>query len=370
MKKKLAIIGASYLQESLVLKAKNIGIETHCFAWEDGATCKDIADHFYPISIIDKENILKKCIEINIDGITTIASDVAVPTIGYVANKLGLISNSVNSCLYATNKAEMRKKLEQDNCSIPSYKILTSEYDNVGDIKFPVIVKPVDRSGSRGVTKVDNIDFLNEALKKATQESFSKQVIVEQFIEGTEVSVESISWNGKHYILAITDKVTTNAPNFVELAHHQPSLLDIYVQNKIKKETIKCLNALEINFGASHAEFKITASGEVYVIEVGARMGGDFIGSHLVELSTGYDFLKGVIDVALGEFTIPESTHIKNSGVYFLCKQTESLKKYFSLDNEFDFEKKIQSNELNIVTSSNERSGYLIYQSNKRVNLL
>ena len=142
------------------------------------------------------------------------------------------------------------------------------------------------------------------------------------------------------------------------------------IQEKIKGETIKCLNALEINYGASHSEFKITPDGEVFVIEVGARMGGDFIGSHLVELSTGYDFLQGVINISLGKYEAPILESNNFSGVYFLCKETEHILPYFSQENDFEIQKEIQNYNLKSITNSNERSGYLIYQANKRIQLL
>ena len=88
--KKLAIIGASYLQQPLVEKCKELGVYSICFAWEEGAVCKDVCDKFYPISTVDKEAILKVCQEEKIDGITTIASDVATLTVSYVAEKMGL----------------------------------------------------------------------------------------------------------------------------------------------------------------------------------------------------------------------------------------------------------------------------------------
>ncbi|WP_329806817.1 ATP-grasp domain-containing protein [Flavobacterium facile] len=365
--KKLAIIGASYLQLPLVEKAKEIGIETHCFAWPDGAVCKDIADYFYPISILEKEAILKKCIEINIDGITTIATDMAVPTICYVAEKMNLISNSFSSSLAATNKWEMRTAFKKGNCSIPKFMEAEDSNVNIEGFKFPLIVKPEDRSGSRGVTKVMVANELPSAINYAINESFCKKAIVEEYIEGVEVSVESISWNGNHTIIAITDKITTGAPHFVELAHHQPSGLPEEIQDKIKTETIKCLNALEVNFGAGHSEFKITSTGEVYIIEVGARMGGDFIGSHLVELSTGYDFLKGVIDIAVGKYEPPVLESSNFSGVYFLCKETEEILPYFNQENSFDIQKEIQNKTLKNSTNSNDRSGYLIYQAKNKV---
>ena len=108
-KQRLAIIGGSYLQLPLVKKAKEMGIETHCFSWVDGAVCAESADSFYPISIIEKDRILKKCQEIGIDGITTIASDTAVVTVNFVASRLGLLSNPEEYSEVTTNKFKMRQ---------------------------------------------------------------------------------------------------------------------------------------------------------------------------------------------------------------------------------------------------------------------
>jgi len=121
--------------------------------------------------------------------------------------------------------------------------------------------------------------------------------------------------------------------------------------------------------GAGHTEFKITKNGSVYIIEVGARMGGDFIGSHLVELSTGYDFLEGVINVALDRFDINSIRSSNNncSGVYFLSKETERLLPFFERKNMFDVEKSIMGKELLRIKNSNDRSGYLIYKAKERV---
>ncbi|TBX71222.1 ATP-grasp domain-containing protein [Flavobacterium silvisoli] len=368
--KKLAIIGASYLQLPLVLKAKEMGLETHCFAWPDGAVCKEASDYFYPISILEKETILEQCKKIGIDAITTIATDMAVPTICYVAKELGLIANSYESAIISTNKSAMRQAFVKGNCNIPKFRKVDSEVFNIDDFTFPVIIKPVDRSGSRAIFKAESSEEIPAALATAIDESFAKNAIIEEFIEGVEVSVETISWKGEHTILAITDKTTTNAPYFVELAHHQPSKLPEQIQKRIKEETIKCLNALHIQYGAGHSEFKITDKGEVFVIEVGARMGGDFIGSHLVELSTGYDFLKGVIQCALNEFKKPYVQIKNNAGVFFLCEETRELLPYFNKKNTFDIEKKIFEQNLKSIHNSNDRSGYLIYQSNERIELL
>lgn len=370
--KKIAILGASYLQKPLFEKAISMGLETHCFAWDNPeAVCKEIAHFFYPISVLDKEEILEKCIEIKIDAITTIATDICMPTIAFVAEKMNLTSNSYQSSILATNKGKMREAFEKNNvCSPKSITISSFETEQFHNFKFPLIVKPTDRSGSRGVTKVENINQLKEAIDRAKSESLESKVVVEEFIEGNEVSVETVSWNGNHHVLVITDKITTGEPYFVELEHHQPSSLSKEIQEKIVLETVKALFSLEIKFGASHTELKIDEKGNVYLIEVGARMGGDFIGSSLVYLSTGYDFLRATVEIALGDFNYEKVSNDDFAGVYFLSKETEYLLDYFNSDSDFIIEKKILNNELKNIKNSNDRSGYLIYKSNKKINLI
>jgi biotin carboxylase len=369
MKNKLAIIGASYLQLPLVQKAHNMGIETICFAWENGAVCKDIADQFYPISIIDKEAILRKCQEIGIDGITTIASDTAVVTVNYVASRMGLISNPIEYSEKTTNKYLMRQCFMENNVPSPKFTLVDNgnQYQIKG-FKFPLIVKPTDRSGSRGVEKVLDPVQLEEAICRAQKESFENKAIIEEFVTGREISVESISYHGEHYILQITDKVTTGAPFFVELEHHQPSTLSDEIKDKIKAVVKHALDALCIQYGASHSELKITEDGDIRVIEIGARMGGDFIGSNLVQLSTGYDFLKGVVEVALGDFHEPVITESHHSGVYFLCEETKHILPIIQKWKNYPeiVEAEITDSELRHIECSGDRSGYFIYQSDKK----
>lgn len=372
MKKKLAIIGASYLQLPLVEKAKEMGVESICFAWEEGAVCKDICDHFYPVSTIDKEEILRICREIKIDGITTIASDVAVLTVNYVAEKMGLVGNPDKYSQMATNKYLMRQCFMDNNVPSPKFCLSDGQLPKeVNTFSYPVIVKPTDRSGSRGVEKVDSPVDLQSAIERACNEAFQKKAVIEEFVEGREISVESISYKGKHYILQITDKVTTEAPFFVELEHHQPSTLPDDIKQRVRGIVLNALDALHIQYGASHAELKITKDGDIRVIEIGARMGGDFIGSDLVKLSTGYDFLKGVIEVALGTFEEPKQTENKCSGVYFLCKETEAILPIIENANKYPeiVKAEITDPVLRNIEQSADRSGYFIYQSNKRIEL-
>ena len=371
MKKKLAIIGGSYLQLPAVLKAKELGYEVHCFAWRDGAVCEAYADYFYPISIVEKEEILKECMRIGIDGITSIASDVAVLTVNYVASRMGLISNPDEYSEITTNKYLMRECFTMNNIPSPRYTIASKDDAyNIKGFNFPLIVKPTDRSGSRGVEKVLDPVQLGKAISRAQKDSFNGAAIIEEYVTGYEISVESISYEGRHYILQITDKVTTGAPYFVELEHHQPSALSPLVQEQVKDIVLRALDALHVRYGASHSELKITEDGDIRVIEIGARMGGDFIGSTLVRLSTGYDFLEGVIKVAMGEFVEPQIIERNYSGVYFLCKETEYLKAV--IENKEDYpeivEAEITDQTLRNIECSGDRSGYLIYKADKKFN--
>lgn len=371
--KTLAVIGASYLQRPLVEKAKAMGLKVICFAWADGAVCAEIADRFYPLSIIEKDEILSICKEEDIDGICTIASDTASPTVAYVAEKLGLPGNSFEASIKANDKFLMREAFSKAGINCPRYLKIDNAEDALSiDWSFPVIVKPCDRSGSLGVTKAKNIDQLLEGARNAIELSFKHKAIVEDYIDGREVSVEFISHSGAHYPLTVTDKVTTGAPHFVELEHHQPAVFsDNCMFERLYSRTRFALDALGITDGASHTEYRITDNGDIYIIELGARMGGDFIGSDLVRLSTGYDYVQGVIQVALGFFSAPKFTLNKCSGVYFLCKETDRLIPYFesegSVIEDCIIDKKRTSAVLKKVLCSGDRSGYIIYQGDRRI---
>ena len=302
MPQALAIIGASYLQLPLVLKAKELGLRTICFAWEEGAVCKDHADQFYPVSVLEKEKIGEICRREQISGVTTIATDIAVPTVAYVAHQLGLIGNSEHSAYISTNKYAMREALAAAGVNCPRFALVKSLADAqqaMLQLTFPLIIKPCDRSGSMGVCRLNNQAELELAVTEALACSLCHEAVLEEFIEDArEISIEGISFAGTHYVLAVTDKVTTGPPHYIELGHHQPSDLPQHQIDEAIRQVKLGVKALGIEYGASHPELMITPDGRVYVTEIGARMGGDFIGSDLVQLSTGYDFLRGVIDSA------------------------------------------------------------------------
>ncbi len=367
MKEKLVIIGANDFQNQLILKAKELGYETHVFAWKDGSIGERTADYFYPISIVEKESILEECKRIKPAGITSIASDLAAITVTYLSEQLNLNSNTYESVFACTNKYEMRKKLQENNINTPGYvKVSTDKrtWDFSG-LKLPVIVKPTDRSGSRGIYKIDDFNQIEETIKVAIEYSFEKQAIVEEFIEGNEYSCECISYHGIHNFLAVTKKFTTGAPQFIETGHMEPSDLSVEQIEKVKFEIFKALDALDIKNSASHSEFKLDKDGNVKIIEIGARMGGDCIGSDLVHLSTGYDFVKMVIDVAVNKEPVlirdrtPQKTYIK-----FLFNQADIDElEEFRLRNSDKIYRisKIEYENIGKTVDSSTRLGYYIY---------
>lgn len=301
--KKIVIIGANSFQNPLILKAKEMGFETHVFAWQDGSVGERTADHFYPISIVEKEVILEQCRAIKPDAVATIASDLANITVQYLAEQLGLPGNSADCIMISTNKYAMRQAFARHGIPIPGYVSVTREADLAGAVRgmeFPMIVKPTDRSGSRGITRIESIEELSAAVDAAVENSFEKRAIIEEYIEGEEYSCECISYQGKHHVLAVTKKYTTGHPHFIETGHMEPPALDDETMGRIAETIPKALDALQIQNGASHSEFKLDSHGNVRLIEIGSRMGGDCIGSHLVQLSSGYDFVRMVIETAMG----------------------------------------------------------------------
>ncbi len=368
--KKIVIIGANDFQNPLILKAKELGYETHVFAWKDGAVGEATADYFYPISITEKEEILKECRRIKPDAVASIGSDLAVATVVYLQQKLGHRGNSMESVEITTNKYEMRKALKAAGIPVPLFVKTKGEDPELRErakregLRLPAIVKPTDRSGSRGIRKITDWSELSEAAEEAKKDSFEHAAIVEEYLEGEEYSCESISWEGNHHCLAITKKYTTGHPHFIETAHLEPAPLTEELREHVFESVKKALDALGIRYGASHGEFKIDEEGNVRIIEIGARMGGDCIGSHLVELSTGYDYLEMVLSVALGrEMDLTPKTAPGVSYVRFLFGRPD-LEEFWRLQREcpqyIRYVSHIQVEEENRITDSSNRYGYYI----------
>lgn len=354
----LAIIGASYLQLPLIEKAKEMGYTTHVFAWAANDVGEAAADHFYPISIVEKEQICDKCREIGIDGICSIASDLAAVTVNYVADQLGLAGNSMEATFKSTNKHAMRRAFEANGDPSPK-SILVDETTDLSALvlTYPIIVKPTDRSGSRGICKLETPDGLADAVTAAMSEGFEKKVLVEEYADGQEYSVEGISFQGQHHILAMTLKYTTGAPRFIETGHMEPAPVSEDTFARVKQVVTHALDSLGIENSASHAELKIAEDGSIRLIEIGGRMGGDCIGSDLVRYSTGIDYVRAVIQVACGQE--PDLTPVGE-------KQPVAVRFIFTEEDMREFERiKEMDQLLKVVSLYPENIGHITDSSNR-----
>lgn len=380
--KRLAIIGASSLQNPLILKARIMGVETHVFAWEAGDVGEDTADFFYPISIIEKEEILDVCRKVGVNGVTSIASDLAAVTVGYVADAMGLAGNSLAATRMATNKGAMREAFRAHKDPSPDFMVLTSMPEDLDAvlremtaqvIDFPVIVKPTDRSGSRGVTHVSDPAELMPAIQAAMEQSFAGEVIIETVIPGQEYSVECFTVDGHHSLLAITQKFTTGAPHYIETGHIEPSGLSEEMRKKVEAVVLHALDSLEITNGASHSEVRITPDGSIGIVEIGARMGGDFIGSHLVPMTSGVDFVSAVVSLALGDdiHVRPARTGRAAAVRYILTRADyDTYRRIKSSHPSWIVAEDVGEVSDHAVTSSADRSGFYILRADDRESLL
>ncbi len=362
--KRIVIIGANEFQDPLIRKAKEMGYETHVFAWKDGSVGERTADFFYPISIVEVEAITEKCRELRPDAVASIGSDLANITVSRVARALGLPGNTEECIQLSTNKVAMRQAFLDAGIPTPAFYKVDKVREELYRMKLPVIVKPTDRSGSRAIMKITDFDELESAIKNAAEQSFEHMAIVEEYIEGEEFSYETISYRGRHTNLAVTKKFTTGAPHFIETGHCEPSGLSEEQLEKVKRVMYPALDALKITDGASHGEFKLTPDGEVRIIEIGSRMGGDCIGSDLVPLSTGYDYMEMVIDAAVGrEPRILRKTAPRRAEIRFLfdLEDLEEMRLYVkSHPEEVCRLSELDFSHIGNVTDSSARLGYYI----------
>lgn len=302
------ILGASVLQIPAIIQAKEMGLFVIAVDMNPNAEGFLYADKKVIVSTTDTENVLKEAKNNKIDGIMTIASDRPMITIAKVAKELNLHGIDERTAINATNKAKMREALKKSSVPIPMYfsvdnyeQYLESIY-KIKKNNCKVIVKPADNSGSRGISLIENYQEkkLEKIYKYCKEHSNTGSLVVEEYMEGPEVSVETLSYNGTCHVIQITDKITTGAPYFVEMGHSQPSSLDKEIIEKIKKVAVDANKAIGIKNGPSHTEVKVTKDGPK-IVELGARLGGDNITTHLVPYSTGVNMVEACINIALGQ---------------------------------------------------------------------
>lgn len=376
--KKLLVLAAGLLQVPIIKKAREMGC--YVIAADDNleAPGMGLADKaIVPGGLMDEEKMLAIAKSEQIDGVIHPCSEMAMNVMGRINDELHLSGISKEIAIRATNKHLMREAFEQYGAPSPK-SVLARDEEHAWSIfseafNYNAILKPSRNSGSRGIAKVGQNTEKSEFQRlyhRALEESRDHQVLIEQFIEGPEFSVEVIVWHSEPYVLAVTDKKTTESPYFVELGHNQPSVYPAMVQQKLKDAAVAGCKALGLTNCAAHCELKMQG-GEAYLMEIGARMGGDFISTELTRLSSGIDMVAATINVVLGlepDLQPKEARH----GVcirYFTPKPG----KLISIDgtevlrgpNIYDAEIYCQpGNIIPEVRSSLDRSGHVIVTAN------
>lgn len=303
--KKVLVIGAGFLQTYVIKHAKKLGYYTLAVDGNELAPGFKYADEYAHINIIDKEACLAYANDKKIDGVLTAATDFGVLTASYIAEKMKL--NGIDYAVAQTikNKYLFRKALVETHADDTEQAYEVSCDNDVEKIKtiikFPVMVKPCDGSGSRGTNRVDCAEDFAKACNIAMDCSLVRKALVESFIVGREYGVESFVYNGNIHVLAVMQKWMTEAPYYAELGHSIPCCLKPEIEQHIKECVEKAISALHVNYGSINMDLLLDEDGGVHIIDIGARMGGNLIGSNIIPAGTGIDYVGTMIKAAVGD---------------------------------------------------------------------
>ncbi len=305
--KRLLMLGGSTSQVCAIKKAKEMGCYVIICDYLPDNPGQYEADEFYQVSTTDKEAVLELAKKFDLDGVVCYASDPAAPTAAYVCEKLGFPTNPYESVMVLSNKDTFRKYLREHNFNAPyaeSYTDLADMKKNADRFKFPVMVKPVDSSGSKGINKILGSDEYDFAFEDAMKYSRCKRIVVEEFIEkkGYQVSGDGFSVDGKLVFRCFGNEFygSSGIKEYVPLGECWPSVLDKKTQDKIHAELQRLLTELDMKTGAYNIEVILDKDNNVYILELGARNGGSLI-PQITQYATGVDMVEYTIKAALGE---------------------------------------------------------------------
>lgn len=371
-KKAVLIFGVGPLQESIIGRAKKMGLYTVGIDPCADATCKDCVDAFEVVPGQDYEGHCAVVEKYGIDAIVTAATDKPLVMMARIAEKYGFPFYSVETALWSTDKFQMKQRFMEGGVPCAKGRLVKS-VSEVEDFEYPVIIKPRDNSGSRGVKLCRNKEELEASMSEAFEVSKLDTVLVEEFIEGPEYSIEGLHHDGKSEVIQFTEKKTTEFPYNVELGHIQPANITEENQQKIREIVSLIGKALIFENCPSHTELKINERG-VFVIETSPRLGGDYITSTLTPLSTGVNLEDQLLHIALGDKIDVEPKQVQYSGVRFFAFEEDRVIKHVP-DVDFvkgwphvvDFSFSLKAGDkVNRITSSLNRYGQLILQAGNR----
>ncbi|MBR4349217.1 MAG: ATP-grasp domain-containing protein [Bacteroidales bacterium] len=303
--KKLLILGAMEMHVPLILRAKERGIYTITCDYIPENPGHKIADEAYYDSTTDLNAVLKLAQRLGVDGIMTYNSDPAAPTVAYVAEQLGLPGNPYNAVKTMSEKDLFRKFLLDNGLNVPKC-FVPENLDNIKESDFPLIVKPVDSSGSKGVTIIRNISEIHAAISAALQKSRCKRFVIEEYIEpiGHQLHGDGFVEDGKITFLALGDHHFDNSiNNLVPYSTTFPSEHSAENIKECKQQIQEFISKVGFKNGGFNVELRVSKKdNKAYIIDIGARNGGNFT-PKVIQYYSGFNFLDRAINVALGEPT-------------------------------------------------------------------
>ena len=299
------IIGGGILQVPVIHTARKMGCQVIVTDYNSDAIGMKDADIPIVMSTRDIEGsvrVAKKQNELTpIHAVLTVGTDASM-TVAAVANALNLPGIKYEDAEAATNKIKMRTRFKEHNVPSPKFLSVWSLKDAkkaCTSLGFPVVIKPSDNMGGRGVMRIDNNNEIADAFQFAKSASPSGELIIEENMDGPELSIDAIIYNGEITFTGIADRVIEYPPYFVEIGHNMPSALSAETINEACDVMRQGIKALGINIGAAKGDIKITPKGAM-IGELAARLSGGFMSTYTFPLSSGVDLMKAVIEVALG----------------------------------------------------------------------
>ena len=276
--KKILIVGAGFGQVPAIRKAKQMGMETICIDRDPDAPGMAIADVSYAVDIIDKDGALEIAIKHDVSGVMTLQSDLPVPTVGYINDKLGLQGVSYKVANACSNKIEARNLLQDKNCSQPAYKIVSNgkEAETAADqIGYPCVIKSPDSSGSRGVVKVHKKDEVIEAFNEAERFTRGELILVEAYVAGLEFGAQTFSVDGSCELVLLHNDTLSEPPYMIPIGHSMPfRFLSDQEREQAVSDIKKAVEALGIKNGPANVDLILDQkTNRVKIIEIGARSG-------------------------------------------------------------------------------------------------
>ena len=322
MKKKVMVVGAGSGQVPIIDCCKRHGLFTIVISPFGPYPGIDIADKHINEDIYNVEELVKIGRTEGIDYVISDQSDFAVPIVAYIAEKLNLPGNSYETASTYTFKSKFRKYAADNNIPVPKYCVLDNNNSNISALRFPLVVKPADSQGSRGISKIDSLDELDPAVVEARKYSKYDKVVVEEFFQGKEVVCEGFVLDGIYYNVGFGDRCYFNLKDlFIPSKTIFPSTVNRGIKSKIIANEQKIASLLKPSFGIVHSEYLVNDDGEFIVIESALRGGGVYIASHLIPLTTGVDLTEALYEAMVGnkEMCIDMLSVKQDKAAEYLC---------------------------------------------------